>query len=171
MDKSITITLLRLYNNEHTEAETVKHRTILLSYCFRGGGAIYSEPCFRGSRVPGLWRYGVCTIFSIYTLKWFFSVRAKAQKHPHAPRFITFFTPDRIAKWESLWNPIHFQKTRKNSATVQKSQAAGSRRGFQGFGGFVALSGVPKRQKTGFSGVPGVPGSTHFGGLEHPLNL
>ena len=53
MDKSITITLLRLYKHHLDKAETVKHRTILLSYCFRGGGAIYSETLFSG--VPGSW--------------------------------------------------------------------------------------------------------------------
>ena len=53
-------------------------------YCFLivlGGAERFTPKArFAGSLVPGLWRYGVCTIFSIYTLKWFFSVRAKPQK-------------------------------------------------------------------------------------------
>jgi len=43
LDKSITITLLRLYKNTQKTEETVKHRTILLSYCFRVGGAFFLD--------------------------------------------------------------------------------------------------------------------------------
>ena len=51
-----------------------------------------------------------------------------------------------------------------------KNEAAESGPRFQGFGTFVALSEGRKGQKRGFSGFSGVSGSTHFGGLEHPLN-